>query len=283
MDTDSEKLAGLLASKLEGDGLITILTGAGVSADSGIPTFRGPEGYWTIGSQNYQPHEIATLAMFQRHPVEVWKWYLFRRSVCRNAEPNPGHRAISEMEGLLGDRFRLLTQNVDGLHLRAGNTLDRTYQIHGNLNYMRCSRRCSETIVPVPDDIPAKDRDSELTDDELALLACPSCGALARPHVLLWDESYDETFYRFESSMQVARQTTLLIVAGTAGATNLPNQVAATVMRRGNTLVDINIQPNVFSEAARNSPDGMFYRESSVIALPVITELIRQSTSSPST
>ncbi|NOS74904.1 MAG: RNA polymerase subunit sigma, partial [Methyloglobulus sp.] len=115
--------------------LITVLTGAGVSAESGIPTFRGEEGYWTVGSRNYQPSEIATQAMFQRNPKEVWKWFLYRRGICEDALPNPGHLAIVKMEKLLGSRFRLVTQNVDGLHLRAGSNIDRTYQVHGNLNY----------------------------------------------------------------------------------------------------------------------------------------------------
>lgn len=276
MQTEEKQLKRLLSQKLNHEGLITILTGAGVSAESGIPTFRGPEGYWTIGSRNYQPHEIATHAMFQQNPMEVWKWYLYRRTVCRAADPNPGHQAIVEMETHLGDRFRLLTQNVDGLHLRAGNSLQRTYQIHGNLNNMRCSNRCTDSIYPIPDKMPEKHRDSELTEADLALLACPACGALSRPHVLLWDESYNETFYRFESTMRVAGETSLLIVAGTAGATNLPNQVASQVLNMGHTIIDINIQPNVFSKAALSSHEGMFLQQSSVQALPMIAGFVRE-------
>jgi NAD-dependent deacetylase len=272
---DAQQIKGLLSRILTNDGLVTLLTGAGVSAESGIPTFRGPEGYWTIGSRNYQPHEIATYAMFRQNPVEVWKWYLFRRSVCREAEPNPGHVAISEMETLLGDGFRLLTQNVDGLHLRAGNSLARTYQIHGNLNYMRCAKQCLDAIYPIPDTIPDKKRGCRLSDDELALLACPACGALSRPHVLLWDESYDERFYRFESSMRVAAQTALLMVVGTAGATNLPNRVAAEVLKRGKVIIDINVQRNVFSQVALQSNGGVFWQADSAQALPVITALMR--------
>ncbi len=276
MKTDEEQLEILLTKKLEQDGLITIMTGAGVSAQSGIPTFRGPEGYWTIGSRNYQPHEIATHTMFRQNPVEVWKWYLFRRTVCREAHPNAGHAAIAQMETLLGNRFRLLTQNVDGLHLRAGNSAQKTFQIHGNLNYMRCARSCTDAIYPIPEQMPAKHRDSQLTDDELALLGCPDCGSLSRPHVLLWDESYHEVFYRYESTLCAAAETVLLIVAGTAGATNLPNQVAAEVLSRGNAIVDINIQPNVFSQAALRSRGGMFLQQTSVQALPMVAGYVSQ-------
>lgn len=276
MDLDEKRLEQVLSQKLNQQGLITFLTGAGVSAESGIPTFRGSEGYWTIGSRNYQPHEIATIAMFQQNPIEVWKWYLYRRSVCGAAEPNAGHLAISAMETLLGDRFRLLTQNVDGLHLRAGSSMERTYQVHGNLNYMRCSKRCSDAVYAIPDRIEPKRRDSRLTEAELALLSCPSCGVQARPHVLLWDESYDEHHYRFESAMRVAGNTALLVVVGTAGATNLPNQVAAAVMSSGQTIIDINLQPNVFSDTARRTPGGMFCRQSSSQALPIIADFVKR-------
>ena len=97
---------------------IVVLTGAGISAESGIPTFRGHEGYWVVGSRNYMPEEMATQAMFQRHPEQVWRWYLYRFGVCRNAEPNDAHRALVKLEAAYGDRFRLVTQNIDGLHRR---------------------------------------------------------------------------------------------------------------------------------------------------------------------
>src|SRR5690606_10651146 len=119
-----------LGSVWNGRGRILVLTGAGISAESGIPTFRGEEGYWRIGSRNYYPEELATRAAFSRMPDEIWGWYLYRRSVCRAASPNAGHLALAELErGLVerneGDRFLLVTQNIDGLHLRAGNSLAR--------------------------------------------------------------------------------------------------------------------------------------------------------------
>ena len=245
----------MLATIARGDGRITVLTGAGISAESGIPTFRGPEGYWTVGSQVYQPQEMATFSMFTLQPDEVWKWYLYRMGVCARAEPNPGHLALAEMERRFGDRFTLLTQNVDGLHLRAGNTLARTYQIHGNVFYMRCSQEC---------------REEHLTDSDRALLRCPLCGARSRPHILLFDESYNEHHYHFYSSLDTARQTALLIVVGTAGATNLPNQVARAVYQRDGVILDINIETNPFAQLAESSLQGFFLREPSATALPAV-------------
>ena len=112
----------------DGDGSLVVLSGAGISAESGIPTFRGKEGYWTVGSTEYHPQEMATFAMFTREPEAIWGWYLYRRTVCHEAGPNAGHQAVVRMEQALGDRFLLITQNVDGLHLRAGNSLERTFQ-----------------------------------------------------------------------------------------------------------------------------------------------------------
>src|ERR1017187_4141744 len=97
-------------------GPVVFLTGAGISAESGIPTFRGPEGFWRVGSRNYQPTEMATAVAFARMPAEVWRWYLFRRGVCRSAAPNAAHRALVRFEKRAGDRFLLIIQNVDGLH-----------------------------------------------------------------------------------------------------------------------------------------------------------------------
>ena len=132
------QLKHILTKTLAEQSPVTVLTGAGISAESGIPTFRGPEGYWTVGSAEYHPQEMATVRMFEQAPDDVWAWYLYRLGVCRRAQPNAGHLALVEMEALLGDRFTLITQNVDGLHLQAGNSPQRTFQIHGNISFMRC-------------------------------------------------------------------------------------------------------------------------------------------------
>ncbi|MCL2458859.1 MAG: RNA polymerase subunit sigma [Desulfobulbus sp.] len=265
-----ESVRNVLQEIARGSGGITVLTGAGISAESGIPTFRGPEGYWTVGSQVYQPQEMATFWMFTHQPDELWKWYLYRLGICRAAEPNPGHHALVAMEQHFGDRFTLITQNVDGLHLRAGNSPERTYQIHGNINHMRCSMECDGTVYPVPQAVQPKTKDERLTDQDRELLRCPLCGSRTRPHVLLFDESYNEHHYHFYSSLKVARETALLLVVGTAGATNLPNQVASEVHQRGGVIIDVNIETNPFARLAESSGRGFFIQQPSASALPAI-------------
>src|SRR6185437_658754 len=143
-------------------GAVIALTGAGVSAESGIPTFRGKEGYWTIGAREYHPQELATRAAFDAMPWQVWAWYLYRRGVCRTAEPNAGHRALVAWDGALGDRFALVTQNVDGLHRRAGSPDARLHEIHGAIDLMRCSRDCTAARYPIAGDVPAIARGADV-------------------------------------------------------------------------------------------------------------------------
>jgi len=270
-------LVKILAETIRSGKRLTVLTGAGISAESGIPTFRGPEGYWTVGSKEYHPQEMATWDMFNRAPLEVWKWYLYRMGVCARAKPNQGHLALVEMEKLFGESFTLITQNVDNLHLRAGNSLERTYQIHGNIFFMRCADVCSDTLYPMPQGITGKTKDQWLADSEIALLKCPACGQTTRPHVLWFDETYNEVHFKFESSLRAAAQTDVLLVVGTAGATNLPNQVAALAKRGGAVLVDINIEANPFSRLALADNSGFFLQESSGAALEKILDVFLQS------
>lgn len=258
-----------------GSGRTTVLTGAGISAESGIPTFRGPQGFWKVGSREYHPQEMATLNMFRKMPAEVWRWYLYRLGICRRAKPNPGHLAVAEMESILGDRFTLITQNVDGLHLRAGNTSKQTFQIHGNISFMRCASACSPKLYPLGDDIPTKSRNEDLLKKDRQHLRCPNCGGWARPHVLWFDESYNEEYYRFESSIKAAMNTDLLIIAGTSGSTNLPNQVALLVKKQGGLVVDVNIERNPFSELALSGGNGFFIQQPSGKALPEIAAAMK--------
>ena len=235
-------------------GLVLWLTGAGISAESGIPTFRGEEGYWRVGSRNYRPQQMATRAAFDAMPEEVWSWYLYRRGVCRAAAPNAAHLALADLEQRIGDRFCLATQNVDGLHLRAGNSLERTFQIHGNIDFMRCVRECDGRFHPLPEGIATDwDKSRRVTDEELGLLRCASCGAPGRPHVLWFDESYDEARYRWESSVRAATEASILIIVGTTGGTSLPAHIASIASQRRTPIVVVNPEPNPFFELAENS------------------------------
>jgi NAD-dependent deacetylase len=258
--------------------LVLWLTGAGVSAESGIPTFRGKEGYWRVGSRNYQPEEMATRAAFQQMPKEVWAWYLYRRGVCRGAHPNAAHLALVNAERRGGDRFLLVTQNVDGLHLRAGNTLDRTYQIHGNIDFMRCSKECLPAAVPMPDGLEvAWEKGRALSDQELDQLRCPSCGAMARPHVLWFDESYDESNFRFHSSIEAARHASLLIVVGTTGATSLPMHISTIAAQRGIPMVVVNPEPNPFAALVQQTGVGAFVPGTAGDWVPKLADALRST------
>ena len=255
-------------------GPIVFLTGAGISAESGIPTFRGPEGFWRVGSRNYQPTEMATAVAFARMPAEVWRWYLFRRGVCRSAAPNAAHRALVRFEKRAGDRFLLVTQNVDGLHLRAGNSAARTYQIHGNADFCRCMRGC----LPVVRELPVKlseswEKERSLDDAELATLRC-ACGEWLRPHVLWFDESYDEPVYRYVSAQRAAETAAALIVVGTSGATSLPTRMCETVAVRGAPLIVVDPEPTVFSAVAEASARGVYLRGTATEIVPELTEAL---------
>lgn len=269
------KLIDRLHQFRKGQGHQVVLTGAGISAESGIPTFRGKEGYWTVGSKEYFPQQLATYGMFVEYPEVVWNWYLYRRGVCRAAKPNAGHEAVVELERLLRYRFRLITQNVDGLHVQAGNSHERTYHIHGNIDSARCADNCHDDIWQLPQQIGlGKQRGSTLTQEECSHLRCPECNGWARPHVLWFDEYYNEEHFRFQSSLEAAKRAEMLIVVGTSGATTLPNLVAETAARRGAFLVDLNTEPNVFSELAEAS-GGVFLQGASSRLLPLLVKELR--------
>ena len=268
------QIIGAIRRRLDKGERLTVMSGAGISAESGIPAFRGPEGYWTVGSRVYHPQEMATRAMFDRSPEVVWQWYLYRMGVCRRAAPNSGHRALVELEALAGERFTLITQNVDGLHLRAGSYPERTYQIHGNVFFMRCAGGCSARVYPLPPQVPAKEPGEPLLADEAACLRCPDCGAWARPHVLWFDETYNEVHFRFRSSLDTAAATGVLIIVGTSGATNLPNHVAWAVKSRGGLIIDINIEPNPFTRLALSANGGFFIQAPAAEALPALVDAV---------
>ena len=168
------------------------------------------------------------------------------------------HLALVEIEQILQDRFTLITQNVDNLHIRAGNNPERTFQIHGNIFFMRCVNECQQSLVALPQELFPRDKDQPLSVEDKSLLSCPDCGAVTRPHVLWFDESYDEHYFKFESAMAVAEKTDVLIIAGTSGATTLPNHVANMVYQNKGAIIDINIEENSFTKLALNSNHGEF-------------------------
>ncbi|HZY05108.1 MAG TPA: Sir2 family NAD-dependent protein deacetylase [Anaeromyxobacteraceae bacterium] len=262
-------LEQILRQVHEARGPVLVLTGAGISAESGIPTFRGKEGYWVVGSRNYMPQELATHEVFLRHPEEVWRWYLYRFGVVRHAEPNAGHRALAALERTLGDRFTLVTQNIDGLHRRAGNSEQRTCCIHGDAAWVRCAADCGVGRFPLPE-FSDRSRNDPFTDEDRRRLACPRCGGWLRPHVLWFDEYYDEENYRMQSALRAASQASLLLVVGTSGATNLPMQIGELCWRRKVAMVDVDPEYNPFAELAESAEKGFFARGTACQRLPEI-------------
>jgi NAD-dependent deacetylase len=228
---------------------VVITTGAGISAESGIPTFRGAEGYWTVGSREYHPQEMATQAAFRMMPREVWRWYLYRKGICNGAGPNAAHHALAQLEEALGDRFTLVTQNVDGLHLRAGNSHARTIQVHGNTDYMRPITG-DRTPIPIPSTIKLGREDP--VSDEIWAQLTTSDGRSTRPHVLWFDEYYEEELYRSDSAVAAAAECDLFVVIGTSGAASIPYRMCALALDNGAALIDINPDDNPFAKQARN-------------------------------
>src|SRR5579859_2524937 len=196
--------ASILQRWRDGGGTLVFLTGAGVSAESGIPTFRGKDGFWTVGSTHYTPIDLATRAAFARDPETVWNWYLWRFAKCAAAQPNAAHHAIARLQAAYGRRIVLVTQNVDGLHQRAGSPPERTFPIHGDARFVRCARGCVEAITPMPPEAVRQDEPG-LSAAARVALTCSRCGGWMRPHVLWFDEYYDEPHYRAASALAAAQ------------------------------------------------------------------------------
>jgi NAD-dependent deacetylase len=194
--------------------------------------------------------------------------------MCKKARPNAGHLALAIMESRLGDRFTLITQNVDNLHIRAGNSLSRTYQIHGNIFLARCAAGCTDDILPLPDGLHPKQPGDILTDDERRCLRCTACGNWIRPHVLWFDETYNERHFRFNSALETAAQTHLLITIGTSGATTLPNHIVNLVQVNGGLMIDINVADNPFANLITRSDRGVFIKGNSSAALVALLRKI---------
>ncbi len=184
---------------------VLVLTGAGVSAESGIPTFRSAGGLW----ESHPVEQVASPQGFARDPALVWRFYSERRRHARSCAPNSGHQALRALETRLGDRFLLATQNVDDLHLRAGST--RVVELHGNLFQTRCSR-CG---------LPPFREEREHLGPELPL--CPACAEagrreLLRPNIVWFGEMLEPAhLQRIDHFMRTARRL-VFVAAGTSGA-----------------------------------------------------------------
>lgn len=203
------------------------LTGSGISAESGVPTFRDARtGLWA----RYDPQELATPEAFARDPELVWKWYVWRRGLVEGARPNAGHRALAELERHVPD-FSLVTQNVDGLHGEAGS--ERVVELHGNIRRNRCP---VENVTVEPDET-----------DHLPPL-CPNCGSPLRPDVVLFGEALPAEGLRAAS--EAARSCDLLLSVGTSGLVYPAASLPYEALESGAAVVEVNPDPTPLSEVA---------------------------------
>jgi NAD-dependent deacetylase len=196
---------------------IVAFTGAGISAESGIPTFRGSGGLW----RQFRAEDLATPEAFGRDPKLVWEWYDWRRQIIGAAEPNAGHRALAKLERLK-PQFRLITQNVDGLHDRAGNR--RILKLHGDIWSVRCTKCGRET-----------------RDTRLALPSLPpecECGGLLRPGVVWFGEALD--WKVLSASEAVAQGAQVFLAIGTSAVVYPAAGLIDTARRGGARIIEVN-------------------------------------------
>lgn len=255
--------------------LFTFLTGAGISSESGLPTYRGSDGIWIKGTKYHKPEEFGTFRYFSQNHEEVWQYNLFWKKLIEEAKPNQGHFAIAEIEDLLDNKFQLITQNVDGLHKKAGSK--NVFEIHGNKQTVRCSSECGGVMQFSPE-LKFKELTEDLTKKDIELLHCQNCGDWLRPNTLWFDESYNEKLYFFNSSLKTAKNTGVLFVIGTSGATTLPQMIAETVLQYGGFLVEINTEEDsYFFERFSRTKKYMLIKEKASDALIKIKEMIENN------
>jgi NAD-dependent deacetylase len=252
---------------------LVIISGAGISVESGLRPYRGVTGRWT--EEGTSAMKMATAAYFYRHPQESWAWHLLRRSEVMRVDPNPAHTAIAAIEQDLGDRFSLITQNIDRLHTRAGNSRSRTIEIHGYLDGMRCSADC-EGAIDVPPELDSWGIEDTLGDHEDGLLVCPTCGAGTRPHVLWFDEMYDEEHYGIVTAQRAVANAGVCITVGTSGGVPVAERLAGIAAKAGATLIDVNPNDNDLRRLALDT-GGLAVAESASVAMPEIAAMIRDA------
>ncbi|GAA1173679.1 NAD-dependent deacylase [Ornithinimicrobium humiphilum] len=239
---------------------VCVLTGAGMSAESGVPTFRDVQvGLW----EHFDPGELATPEAWERNPEQVWAWYSWRATLVRRAQPNAGHVAIARWQQLPDVDLTIATQNVDDLHERAGARV--LAHVHGGLFDLRCSAcgRASEETYP------------EVTEP-VALLEPPECGVCGgpvRPGVVWFGEALPED--DFDAAAEAARSADLVLVVGTSGlvypAATLPHLAGA----RGVPVVEINPRESGITEAADE-----VWRAPAGEALPALVSVVERARAS---
>jgi NAD-dependent deacetylase len=226
MSDRDEKLRSA-QSILKSSKYVVVLAGAGLSQESGVPTFRGADGLW----KQFRAEELATPSAFARNPELVWEWYCWRRSIIAKAEPNPAHLAIVKMEKGF-EQFVLITQNVDGLHRRAGSR--KFIEIHGCIWESRCVN-CHNVV-------------DDHETDHTKIPACKRCGGRLRPNVVWFGEPIPEM--NFRKSIYAAQNCDVMIVVGTSGYVQPAASLPFHARQSGAKVIDVNVEPTQISEIA---------------------------------
>ncbi|HVP69805.1 MAG TPA: NAD-dependent deacylase [Gemmatimonadaceae bacterium] len=229
--TIPDALARALADARE----VAVLTGAGVSAESGVPTFRDAQtGLWA----HFDPRELATPSAFERNPKLVWDWYAVRRERAAHAQPNPAHVAIADIERGV-PAFLLITQNVDGLHARAGSR--KLVELHGNIARVKCSREGTivDTWRAPDDDLPPR---------------CSRCGAFLRPDVVWFEEMLPADV--LAQAEAAARRCDLMLVVGTSAEVYPAASLPQYARRAGARIVEVNPERTALSPFADDHLHG---------------------------
>ncbi len=228
-----------------------VLTGAGISAESGVPTFRGKEGLWG----KFRPEQLATMEAFVASPDIVWEWYNWRRELIGEVKPNPGHFALCEMESCF-DTFTLITQNVDNLHRLAGST--DVLELHGNIYHNKCCD-CNAPVELGADVDPA------------AIPLCEKCGGKVRPDVVWFGEMLSAEI--IHDAFRAAERAQVFLSIGTSGLVHPAASLPLVAKQHGATLVEINPDRTPLSDIA----DYYFAAKSGEL-LPELVSLIKERT-----
>jgi NAD-dependent deacetylase len=205
---------------------VVVLTGAGISAESGVPTFRGEGGLW----RQFRAMDLATPESFARDPRLVWEFYNWRRELLAPLRPNAAHLALVELEKKV-PHFILITQNIDGLHQKAGS--QNILELHGNIWWLRCTQ-CGQV---------GEDRTAPLP----ALPRCAACGGLLRPHVVWFGEMLDAAV--MEKAYAEIQTCDLMLVIGTSGTVQPAASMGMHAKGAGAMVVEINLEPTPYTNS----------------------------------
>ena len=235
-----EQIIEQVINLLQNSKFTVALTGAGISAESGVPTFRGDDGLW----KQYDAMQLATPRAFSRNPKLVWEWYSWRINLIREAKPNPAHICLSKLEsnGLLN---AIITQNVDNLHQRAGSR--NVLELHGNIFRVKCtSCNYRADIDKAPNEIPP---------------TCPKCNSLLRPDVVWFGEALDIDL--LHKAYSLASKAELILVIGSSLLVSPASELPNITLKHGGNVVEINLDDTYISPIATISiraKAGMFFR-----------------------